>query len=246
MREIFNRVEENGEVVIEVNIEATDAKEMNPWLLSIFVKYDGLNETQEGYEEFLETKEALIISLEHQDRAAYVGSRVVDGWNEFYFYAYDSKKLDPIVSKILTPSNYVYESNIVRDTKWGFYETQLFPTELEFCHIQSAKIIFLLQEEDEDLTIERDVEHYISFETPTQKNRFVNTLELEGFTFKDEISSEEFEHGVALVKKHAVTEEVVKTVVTELFAKVKENNGYYEGWSTTLMNQEDKMSEEEN
>uniref|UniRef100_UPI0035661226 DUF695 domain-containing protein n=1 Tax=Sulfurimonas sp. TaxID=2022749 RepID=UPI0035661226 len=234
MREIFNRESDNAEVVIEVNIEATDAKDMNPWLLSIFVKYDGLNETQEGYEEFLETKESLIIALEHQERAKYVGSRVLDGWSEFYFYAYDSKKLDAITSKILTPSNYVYESNVVRDAKWGFYETQLFPTELEFCHIQSSKIIFLLEEEDENLTIERDVEHYISFETPTNKNRFINTLDLEGFTFKDEISSEEFEHGVALVKKHAVTETEVKRVVDELFANVKENNGYYEGWSTTL------------
>ncbi len=239
MREIFNRLEDNGEVVIEVNVEVTDAKDMNPWLFSIFVKYDGLNETQEGYEEFLETKESLIIALEHQDRAKYVGSRVVDGWSEFYFYAYDSKKLDSIVSKILTPSNYVYESNVVRDTKWGFYETQLFPTELDFCHIQSAKIIFLLQEEDEDLSVERDVEHYISFETPTQKNRFVNTLDIEGFTFKDEISSEEFEHGIALIKKHAVTELEVKKVVEELFVKVKQNNGYYEGWSTVLVDKEE-------
>lgn len=239
MREIFNRVEDNEEVIIEVNIEATDAKEMNPWLFSIFIKYDSLDETKEGYEEFLETKEALIIALEHQDRAKYVGSRVIGGWNEFYFYAYDSKKLDSIASKILTPSNYVYESNVVRDTKWGFYETQLFPTELEFCHIQSTKIIFLLEEEDEDLTIQRDVEHYVSFETPTQKNRFVNTLDLDGFSFKDEISSEEFEHGVALVKNHSVTELEVKKVVDDLFAKVKENNGYYEGWSTVLMSEEE-------
>nr|WP_321265748.1 DUF695 domain-containing protein [uncultured Sulfurimonas sp.] len=239
MREIFSRAEDNGEVIIEVNIEATDAKEMNPWLFSIFIKYDSLDESQDGYEEFLETKEALIIALEHQDRAVYVGSRVVDGWNEFYFYAYDSKKLDAIASKILTPSNYIYESNVVRDTKWGFYETQLFPSELEFCHIQSAKIIFLLEEEEEDLTLERDVEHYVSFETPTQKNRFLNTLEIEGFSFKDEISSEEFDHGVALVKNHAVTELEVKKVVDELFAKIKKDNGYYEGWSTTLMSEEE-------
>jgi len=237
MREIFDRLEDNGVVVIEVNIEASDAKEMNPWLFSVFVKYDGLNETQEGYEEFLETKESLIIALEHQDRAIYVGSRVIDGWSEFYFYAYDSKKLDSITAKILTPSNYVYESNVVRDTKWGFYETQLFPTELEFCHIQSAKIIFLLKEEDEDLSIERDVEHYISFETPTQKNRFINTLDIDGFSYKDDISSEEFEHGVALVKKHAVTEDIVKKVVEELFTKVKQNSAYYEGWSTVLVSE---------
>jgi len=239
MREIFNRLEDNSQVAIEVNLDTQDSKEMNPWLFSVFVKYDSLDATKDGYEEFLETKESLIIALQHQDRAIYVGSRIVDGWSEFYFYAYDSKKLDSIVDKILNPSNYVYESNVVRDTKWGFYDSQLFPTELEFCHIQSAKIIFLLEEEDEDLGIVRDVEHYISFLTPTQKNRFVNTLDIEGFSFKDDISTEEFEHGVALVKNHAVTEEEVTKVVEELFAKVKAENGYYEGWSTTLVSEQE-------
>lgn len=240
MREIFNRLEDNSQVAIEVNLDTHDSKEMNPWLFSVFVKYDSLDDTKDDYEEFLETKESLIIALQHQDRAIYVGSRIVDGWSEFYFYAYDSKKLDTIVDKILNPSNYVYESNVVRDTKWGFYDSQLFPTELEFCHIQSAKIIFLLEEEGEDLSIVRDVEHYISFLTPTQKNRFVNTLDIEGFSFKDDISTEEFEHGVALVKNHAVTEEEVAKVVEELFAKVKAENGYYEGWSTTLVSEMDE------
>ena len=239
MREIFTRLEDENEVIIEVNLEALDAKEMNPWLLSVFIKNDALEASQESYEEFLETKEALIIALEHNQRAVFAGSRVVDGWSEFYFYSYDSKRLDASVKKILAPSEYIFESNIVRDTKWGFYESQLEPTELELCHIQSAKIIFLLQEEGEDLTIPRDVEHYISFETPTQKNRFVNTLDIEGFSFKDEISNEDFEHGIALVKKHDVTQKEVEKEVSVLFQKIKIDHGYYEGWSTVLVKEED-------
>ena len=235
MREIFKRLQDSSSLNIEVDVDASEYKDENPWLFSIFVKYDGLDENKEGYEEFLETKESLIISLEHEEKTKYVGSRIVDGWSEFYFYAQDSKKLDTIVAKILTPSSYTFESNVVRDSKWGFYETQLFPTELEFCHIQSSKIIFLLEEEGDDLSVPRDVEHYISFETPTQKNRFVNTLNIDGFTFKDEISSEEFEHGVALVKNHKVTDEEVTNVVDELFSEIKKEHGYYEGWSTVLV-----------
>jgi hypothetical protein len=48
-----------------------------------------------------------------------------------------------------------------------------------------------------------------------------------------------FDNGLAIIKNHSVTEEEVKKVVDELFAKVKENQGYYEGWSTTLVNDED-------
>ena len=240
MREIFKRVDDGSELTVEVEVDAGEFKSDYPWLFSVFIKYDGVDDSSDAYEEFLETKESLIIAIEYEDKAKYLGSRVVDGWSEFYFCASVSKELVSMVSAILKDSGYTYESNVVKDPKWNFYETQLFPTELEFAHIQSAKIIFLLEEEGEDLTIKRDVEHYVSFDTPTQKNRFINTLNIEGFSFKDDISSEEFEHGVALVKKHAVTEEEVQKVVDELFEAVKKEKGDYEGWSTTLVSSDEE------
>lgn len=241
MRELFKREQDSDLLNIEVCLDSHQYKGDYPWLFSVFIKYDGVDDSSDAYEEFLETKESLIIAIEYEDKAKYLGSRIFDGWSEFYFCANDSKELNSMVGAILKESGYVYESNIVRDSKWNFYETQLFPTELELAHIQSDKIIFLLEEEGDDLTISRDVEHYVSFLTPTQKNRFINTLDIDGFSVKDEISSEEFEHGVALVKKHAVSEEEVRKVVDELFKAVKKENGYYEGWSTTLVNDEEEL-----
>ena len=239
MREIFERVEDGSSNFYEVDVDASEFKDTNPWLFSVFLKFDSCDETQDGFEEFLETKESLIIALESEGKVHYVGSRVVDGWNEFYFYTSDSKELNSMSTAILKESGYVYESNVVRDNKWKLYETQLFPTELEQHNIQTGKIVFLLEEEGDNLGVLRAVEHYVSFETPTQKNRFINTLAIDGFSVKDEISSEEFEHGVALVKEHAVTYEEVSKVVTELFEFVNKEGGYYEGWSTVLVNSDD-------
>ncbi|WP_457749014.1 DUF695 domain-containing protein [Sulfurimonas sp.] len=238
MREIFLREEDDSQVYIEVDLNAYGYSNKYGWLLSVFIKFDALDESAEGFEEFLEAKESLIIRLEHEDRAKYVGSRVVDGWSELYFYADDSKGLDVLVKEILKPVDYIYESNVVRDSKWDFHYRNLAPNELELCHIQSEKIIFLLQEEGDTLEVPRPVEHYVSFTTPTQKNKFINSLDLEGFSFKDEISSEEFEHGIALVKSHAVTSVEVKKVVNELFEAIKKEQGYYEGWSTLLAQDE--------
>lgn len=234
MREIFLRDEEGSAVSIEVDLNAYGYSKKYGWLLSVFIKFNATDESVEGFEEFLDTKESLIIALEHENKAKYVGSRVVDGWSELYFYANDSKGIDALVSDTLKPANYIYESNVVRDAKWDFHYKNLAPNELEQCHIQSEKIIFLLQEEGDNLETPRVVEHYVSFETPTQKNKFINTLQLEGFSFKDEISSEEFENGIALVKTHAVTSKEVQKVVNELFEAIKKEHGYYEGWSTLL------------
>ena len=235
MREVFTRVEDGVSVTIESVITAYGYSNTNPYLVSIFIKFDANDEKQEGFEEFLETKEALIIALEHDGVAKYVGSRVVDGWSELYLYAKDSKGLNNTIATILQPSNYLYESNIVKDAKWNFHYKNLMPNELELAHIQSDKIIYLLEEEGDTLTTPRVVEHYLSFDTPTQKERFLEKLDSLDFDFKDEISSDEFENGIALKKEHAVTKDEVKKVVQELFELLKEAQGYYEGWSTTLV-----------
>jgi hypothetical protein len=240
MREVFKRVEEDGsEFYVESDMSAYGYSERYSWLFSVFIKFDAKSNSAEAFEEFLETKEALIIAVEHEGHAKYVGSRIIDGWNELYFYAEDAKSLNAIVSKMLSNSTYVYESSVVKDTKWDFHYKNLLPSELEEAHIQSEKIIFLLEEEGDDLTQVRPVEHYVSFTTPTQKERFLENLALEGFVFKDEISSEDFENGIALVKNHAVNEEEVRKIVEDLFEAIKKEQGYYEGWSTVLANQDD-------
>lgn len=246
MRDIFQRVEDDSLVNIEVDLNAFAYSSNNPWLFSVFIKFDSANEQMNGFEEFLETKEALIIALENEEKVKYVGTRIVDGWSEMYFYSVDSKSLEATVSQILKPCNYVYETSVVRDTKWDFHHKNLTPSELEQCHIESEKIIFMLEEEEDDLELVRPVEHYLSFELPTQKNRFINTLELDGYTLKDEISSEDFEHGIALVKEHNVTSETVYEEVTKVFEAVKKCQGFYEGWSTVLASElEQEVSEKE-
>lgn len=234
MREMFSREIDGDLIHIEADMNAFAYVKRFSWLLSVFVKFDALDESREGFEEFLESKESLIIALEHQDRAKYVGMRVVDGWSELYFYCDDSKELAQNVATILKSLPYQHESSVVKDAKWDFHYKNILPSELELIHIESEKIIFMLLEEEDDLSVARDVEHYVSFDTPTQKNRFLNTLDLEGFSFKDEIDSEEFANGIALVKHHCVSAEVVKEEVEKLYALIKKHQGYYEGWSTTL------------
>lgn len=240
MRENFKRADDNGVVDIEVDLSAYGYKGKYDWLFSVFVKYNGTDETQADYEEFLETKESLIISLEHDQKAKYTGMRVVEGWSEIYFYTSTSKGFDVIVTKLLKESGYAFESNIVRDAKWNFYEVQLTPNELEHCHITSAKIIYELQEAGDDLEKIREVEHYVTFDTASQKERFVQNVAACGFEYKDDVNSDDYEHGVALVKQHGVTYDEVQKVVDELFTIIKKEHGYYEGWSTTLAHEEER------
>ena len=224
MREYFEREVEGSVVGIEVDMSAYGYSQKFSYLLSVFVKSELLDET----------KEELIAALEADERAKFVALRVVDGWSELYFYTRDSKGFTPLISAVLKKGNYPYESSVVKDLKWDFHFKNLMPSALELAHVESHKIIEMLQEEGDDLSQERPVEHYLSFETPTQKERFIDSCKIEGFVFKDEIESDSFENGIAMLKTHAVTPEVLKTLVEEIFEALGVTQGYYEGWSTIL------------
>jgi len=238
MREVFNRVEDNELVKIEVDLAAKDFEESNPWLFSIFIKYDGLDDSDEKMAEFFEIKESLIIALEYKDISYYAGNRLVDNWSELYFYAPDSKGLDAIATDILKPTGYIFECNVVKDSKWEFYDFNIFPTDIEIAMMQSYKIMTLLEEEGDDLEVVREVEHYASFQTASQKDRFVEKVQKLGYSYKDDLDADEFDNGVAVVKEHCVTEEELIKIVSEIFALVKEEHGEYELWSTLIQEKE--------
>ena len=238
MREKYNRVEDGQKVSIEVYLDEKENKENNPWIFSVFIKYDAFNSSDDKLEEFFETKESLIIALENENRATYVGNRLVGDWSEIYFYANDSKELDAITAKILKPSEYIYESNVARDKDWDFFDHNIFPTDLELAVMQSTHIISLMQEEGDDISISREVEHYASFDMRGQKDRFVEKAVDAGFKFKDDISSEDFDYGVAFTKEHNLTIEEVEKAITPFIELIKEENGEYELLSAVLIGKE--------
>ena len=114
---LFTRIEDNLIVRIEVNLEAKEYKELNPYILSVFIKYDALNEKNDGLEEFFEIKESLIIALELDKTTVYVGNRLVGEWSEIYFYSQESKGLETKVAQILkqTMLAWVWQRVVIRN-----------------------------------------------------------------------------------------------------------------------------------
>ncbi|SFV49818.1 Putative cytoplasmic protein [hydrothermal vent metagenome] len=217
---------------IEVNLgEIRNISELE-YLISVFVKFDALKEDNEKVEEFLDFKESVIDML--QDEAVYIGMRVIDGWSEFYFYSKESKGIEQKVASIFRESGYAYEISITKDSRWDFYYNNLFPTDLEMYLIYSKKSVLQMMAEGDDLLKPREVEHYVSFDTESQKDRFVSEVEKIGFAYKDEIDSKELPHAVALAKVHALDQDSLEKNIGELLKLIKKDHGHYELWSAPL------------
>ena len=219
-------------VFIEVNLGDIRNESELEYLISVFVKFNALHEEVEKIEAFLDFKEQVIEALEKM--AVYIGMRVVDGWSEFYFYSKESKGIEQKISAIFSGSGYVYETSVVRDNKWDFYYKNLFPSDLEMYLIYSKKIVLQMMAEGDDLSVPREVEHYVSFDTQSQKERFLRSIEEIGFHYKDDVDNKELAHAVAITKEHALDQDSLKQNISDLLELVKKDHGRYELWSAPL------------
>ncbi len=140
MLNFFERIEDGKKVKIEVESEIERYRD-NPWLLSVFLHLDSSDSKAPDYLEFLRLKGSLIISLEDEDRTGYIGSRIIDGWTEFYFYSKNSDGIKERGGDTLQFEPYDYESHVDKDSEWSFYHRKLEPTPEEAKKIAQKKQI---------------------------------------------------------------------------------------------------------
>ena len=164
------------------------------------------------------------------------GVRMAEGWVEHFFYAPSAKTFESVAAAIMKEyEGYAYETGSSRDENWEHYTNALYPHPLMLQQIESRYIIGELEDEGDDITVAREVEHYLFFQTPAHAKRVAQKLESEGFAVKEFVEGEDrFAHGVVLVKKHDVTEVTLMSITTQLIDAVDEEHGIYEGWSTVL------------
>ena len=135
---------------------------------------------------------------------------------------------------VFRDSGYKYETSVVKDLKWDFYYENLYPSEIEMYLIYSEKIILQLMAEGDNIFKPREVEHYVSFDTKSQMDRFVKNVRNIGFEFKDEIDNKELLHAVAIIKEHSLDQDTLKSVISELLEYIKKDHGRYELWSSVI------------
>jgi regulator of RNase E activity RraB len=216
---------------VELDLLEEAPQEERPSLLWLFVKADSVTETLEAF-----TKD-LITTLSTSMDALFAGRVMKEGWAEFYFYAPQSKRFENISSEVMSRhGGYVYERGSSRDSKWEMYSDNLYPDAYGLLSIQNRHTISALVDAGDDLTLPREIEHYLFFQTKSSMERAVAQLASHGFGVKEYVTEDEsdYMYGVVLVKSEAITPEVVEETTTSLYESAIQEHGNYEGWSTVL------------
>ena len=222
---------------LEMDYLENAPQQERPWLLWAFLKMNDVDE--EGFATAAELQrvtgvtDTLKETLSNEIDAISVGQKYEDGWLELYFYAPTAKKFQSIVSKVLG-SDFITDTGSTKDAKWEHYLYTLYPSALMLQQVQSRHIIDELKEEGDDLTLEREVEHYMGFLTESQAKRVSEELYLHGFKEKEVSynSSEEYGNTLVLTQEHAIDAELLEELAFLLITTAEKEHGIYVGWST--------------
>ncbi len=209
-------------------------------LLYVFVKFDGDDE------ELLTIEQSILKSTERLD-LDYVGWRLFEGWGEFYFYAENGKGFENAISEALKPK-YQYESGNRRDKKYETYKKLLLPNEVEYNRLQSETILGELEEAGDDLEAEHRIEHHAVFMTQSQRKRFIDEMQEDGFAFlqefMDEKAEDDFVYGVVFTKLSPLSLEIIEEQTASIFPLIKQGHGRYEGWGTEALITDEEQENE--
>jgi regulator of RNase E activity RraB len=217
---------------VDLSLAENAPDEELPLLLWLFVK---TSEPQQ--DAFLQFRDDLTQQLSEKLEAKYAGMIYRDGWSELYFYASSSKKFENIVTGVMAShSSYPHQMGSSRDAKWELYLEQLYPDPYAMLTMQNRHTIEALVEAGDDLSLAREIEHYLFFQTKSAMDRAVSQLASHAFEAKEYVTDDEsdYAYGVVLIKTEPITPETVEETTISLYESAMQEHGHYEGWSTTL------------
>lgn len=171
--------------IVEVDTKAQTLKgdmELFPWLYTVFINSDleKISSTSQDIQTF---KQLLTDKLAKE--GVYAGCKTTDSWYEIYFYLKSAKGIEIKIRDVLNNFDCTFEANAVKDKSWKFYKTQLLPDRYQQHHIQNRQIIDELIDAGDDTTKDREVEHYIVFDTNSLRAKFCGELGKNSLTCKN-------------------------------------------------------------
>lgn len=237
----FPENEPASRIDVDLSLADEDPEDMfKPMLLWVFVKMKAADDdgicTASECGKLQEIREALTEKLSEKVGAVFSGSRMCEGWFEIYFYARTGKKLIASAGEVLQQfEGYTFNTGSSRDEEWEHYRNELYPDTVQLHQIQNRQIINQLIEAGDDTSVEREVEHYLFFQLPTQADRAVAALAASGYELKESVEQDgEYPYGRIMVKTQDVTESTMEASAAEMLEAAYAEHGIYEGWSTTV------------
>ena len=133
--------------------------------------------------------------------------------------------------------SYEYDIGISEDAQWSHYFDFQYPLPQQFQSIQNRRVLYQLEKNGDKLIKERQVDHWIYFKTPIDKDAFFKKIENDGFKIFDDDHDPKL--GITPYRLHIsridkVDHNSIDDHTLYLWGLAQECNGEYDGWETSV------------
>jgi len=168
----------------------------------------------------------------------YIG-RIISNGEVTFIYAL---KLDfewgDTVAAAMGHFDYEYEYGSRQDMEWEVYQKLLFPTVKEWQVIANHHACDNLQEQGDNLRLERAIEHKAYFKSAENRKKFIVLIEDDGFLIQKEMEipfNGETMYGVQFYRKDVPFYYDIDELTLKIIDMSDSCEGSYDGWECSLV-----------
>jgi uncharacterized protein (TIGR01619 family) len=129
---------------------------------------------------------------------------------------------------------YEFEFGTKDDKEWDVYLNFLYPLPSQYQMITNDRVIRSLEQQGDNLTKERMVDHCIYFEDKSDMKNYISEIEKENFKVIDSYKNEEKVYVLNVGRIDKVDYNSVNDYVLYLWELAGKHNGDYDGWGCTV------------
>ncbi|GIW94551.1 MAG: hypothetical protein KatS3mg110_2592 [Pirellulaceae bacterium] len=200
------------------------------------VREDGLPTRAEN-ERLAELEDALEQAWEAgADDVCHVGRVTTNGWRDFFFYCREPQAFyEKLTEALARFSDYQPEFGLEDDPEWQIYFGLLYPSDREWQMISSERLLRYLEESGDQPEIERDVVHWVAFDSEEARTGFVQKVSRLGFQTRSVPEDEtDMPFAVEVSRRQAADRNSIHETVFLLYDLSQEFGGKYDGWETSV------------
>jgi len=200
-------------------------------------KETGLSSNEE-FDKLCEIEDRLQEYILRNHISVYAGRLTNNGHRHFYFYLGDTTLYDKTISEAMVAfPSYSYDFGVKKDEGWNSYFEFLYPNPKQYQSIQNRRVVEKLEEDGDQLTKARQVDHWIYFKTEKDRAIFLEKIKNEGFQIIDNSvidEDPEFPYSLQIARIDHVDMDSLDEYVLHLWELAGECNGDYDGWETSV------------
>lgn len=166
----------------------------------------------------------------------YVARNTTSGQRIFYFYCRSSIDYRNVIAEVMSQfDHYQWSCHAYTDTDWDFFRTSLYPSSYGLQSILNRRLMDKLQQEGDDLSLAREVEHFVYFPSQRSREQFLTQALQEGYSIvevSDPQADAPLPFGAVISRIEQLEQGKMDDAVAWLLQTAEILEGLYDGWGT--------------